>query len=177
MEIQGQRINLRRMVESDAASLQENANHKEIAEFTTLPHPYYLKMGIHFIRRSQRRLKKGSAYELGIELKETGEIIGIMSLMDVDKKNRSAEIGYWLGKKYWRKGIAKEAVQLILKLGFKKLRLVRIWGRVMVPNIGSSKLLEKSGFSPEGTNRKSFLHGKKWMDEHVYSILSEEFKD
>ena len=100
----------------------------------------------------------------------------MIGLMNIDYNNKNAEIGYWLGKKYWRKGIMKEAIKLILNFGFKKLKLVRVYARIMHPNIFSAKLLEKSGFQCEGRTRKTTLRRGKWMDDLVYSILSNEFK-
>lgn len=100
----------------------------------------------------------------------------MISLMKIDYKNKNTEIGYWLGRKYWGKGIMKEAIKLILNFGFKKLKLVRIYARVMHPNISSAKLLEKSGFRYEGRMRKTILRRGKWMDELRYSILSNEFQ-
>jgi len=96
--------------------------------------------------------------------------------MNIDYKNMNAEIGYWLGKEYWGKKIMKEAVFLILGFGFEQLKLVRIYARVMHPNIASAKLLEKQGFKYEGRLRKATLREDKWMDELRYSILRNEFK-
>ena len=70
----------------------------------------------------------------------------------------------------------KEAIKLILNFGFKKLKLVRIYARVMHPNISSVKLLEKSGFQYEGRMRRTTLRKGKWMDDLRYSILSNEFE-
>ena len=96
--------------------------------------------------------------------------------MKIDYNNKNAEIGYWLGKKYWGKKIMKEAIKLILNFGFKKLKLVRIFARVMHPNISSIKLLEKSSFQYEGRMRKAIFKNDKWMDILRYSILDSEFK-
>ena len=125
---------------------------------------------------THQKMRKKKTFSLGIELKETKEIIGMVSLMNVDYDNKNAEIGYWLGKKYWGKGIMKEAIKLILDFGFKKLKLVRIYAKVMHPNITLAKLLEKSGFKYEGRMRKTILRRGKWMDDLRYSILNSEFK-
>ena len=125
---------------------------------------------------THQKMRKKKTFSLGIEFKETKEIIGMVSLMNVDYDNKNAEIGYWLGKKYWGKGIMKEAIKLILDFGFKKLKLVRIYAKVMHPNITLAKLLEKSGFKYEGRMRKTILRRGKWMDDLRYSILNSEFK-
>lgn len=65
----------------------------------------------------------------------------------------------------------QEAVCLMLKYGFRELKLVRIYARVMTPNIASAKLLEKLGFSLEGHRRKVNLHHRRWMDDYLYAIV------
>lgn len=109
-------------------------------------------------------------------MKATGQIIGMISLMNVSEKNRNAEIGYWLGKKYWGKGYATEAVSLILRYGFKELKLFRIWARVFHPNLTSIRLLEKVGFTLEGRLRNNIKKSGRWLDELCYGILKTEYK-
>jgi [ribosomal protein S5]-alanine N-acetyltransferase len=110
-----------------------------------------------FVRLCQEHYKKKTDYELGIESKKTGEIIGIISLMHRDNIRRSGEVGYWLGNLYWRRGITKEALTLILDFGFNNLELVRIYAKVLHPNLTSIRLLESAGFRYEGRIRKSLF--------------------
>ena len=176
IKIEGRFINLRKLKKSDAMSIYKNARDYDIARYTMIPYPYKLKGAEDFIKATHRNIKKRKAFELGIEHRESEEIIGMMSLLDVDHDNKNAEIGYWLDKKYWGKNIMKEAVKLILNFGFKELKLVRIHARIMHPNIASAKLLEKSGFQYEGRMRKTIFRKGKWMDDLRFSILKEEFK-
>ena len=74
-------------------------------------------------------------------------------MKNVDHKSRCAEIDYWLGKNYWRRGLATEAMRLVLKFGFKKLKLHRIHAHTFEKNIASRKVLEKCGFKIEGIMR------------------------
>ena len=176
IKIEGIKITIRKLKKSDALSIYQNAKHSDIARYTTIPHPYKLKDAEDFIKMTHRKIRKKESCELGIELKETGQVIGAVSLMNIDHKNKNAEIGYWLGKEYWGRKIMKEAVSLILGFGFKQLRLARIYARVIHPNAASARLLEKQGFKYEGLLRKVTLREDKWMDELRYSILKEEFK-
>ena len=175
LKIESSKIKLRKLKKSDAEDIYLNARDKEIARYTTLPHPYKLRHALDFIKKTHRDIRKKAAYELGIELKETGRIIGMMSFVKIDHANKNAEVGYWLGKKYWRRGIAKEALKLILEFGFKKLGLIRVYAKVLHPNTASAKLLESVGFKYEGTLRKSVFRWNKWYDVVVYGLLKEEY--
>jgi len=121
-------------------------------------------------------MKKGKEYHLGIELKATGQIIGMIGMMQISRKHRRAEVGYWLGKSYWGKGYAAEALRLMLRFGFEQLKLVRITAGVMHLNLTSARMLEKAGFTFEGRLRKNFMQHGQWLDELRYGILKEEFK-
>lgn len=70
----------------------------------------------------------------------------------------------------------KEAIRLILRFGFKKLKLNRIYAKTISQNIASWKLLESCGLVREGTLRKSLFERGRWNDLLMYSILKEEYK-
>ncbi|MBL7051694.1 MAG: GNAT family N-acetyltransferase [Nanoarchaeota archaeon] len=144
--LQGKRINVRTFKKSDANSLQENINERLISQFTHAPYPYKLQDAKDFIVLSNTKLKSKESYFLGIEFKETGKIIGGISLMDVDWDKKEAELGYWIGKNYRGKGLMKEAVDIILKFGFMDLKLERITADVSTRNPGSRKVVEKMKF-------------------------------
>ena len=176
MKIRGERIILRPLQKEDAGSLFNHANDLDIARYTLLPHPYTLKTALDFINITKKNREKKKAFEFGIELMETEKIIGMISLMNIDEKNKNAEIGYWLGKKYWGKGIMREAVKLILQFGFKKLKLERIYAKVLHPNVASAKLLEKSGLRYEGRLRRATLRRGRWYDDLCFGILKTELR-
>jgi RimJ/RimL family protein N-acetyltransferase len=180
--IEGKRIVLRTPEKSDARSIQENLNDKEVSRYTRIiPYPYTLRHARDFIKiaQQQQHRRGGSSreegYSFGIEIKQTHKIIGVISLTRLDCQNRNAEVGYWLGKKYWGRGLAKEALLGILDFGFGDLKLFRIYANVMHPNTASAKLLEKAGFELEGRMRKSVLKDGEWLDELRYSMLEEEY--
>ena len=100
----------------------------------------------------------------------------MMSLTRIDWKNKNAEAGYWLGKKYWGQGIAKEALQLILGFGFRRLKLMRIYARARPANFRSERLLNKTGFKREGFLRKDMFIKGRSVDHFIYSILKEEYQ-
>ncbi len=174
--LKGKNINLRKLKKSDAESLYLNANDYDIAKFTTLPHPYKLEHALSFIKSTHRKIRKKSAFELGIEFKKTGKVIGMASLSNIHPTDRNAELGYWLGKNFWRRGLMSEAVSLILSFGFNELKLVRIYAKVLNKNIASANLLKKFGFKYEGTMRKATVRDNTWSDLLLFSILDTEFK-
>lgn len=171
----GHKINLRKISKSDAESIYQNAKDKDICRGVPLPMPYTLKSAEEFIKLTQKYWKNKSEAQFGIEDKETGKIIGMIGLMNLDFKAKKAEVGYWVGKKYWGKGIAKEALKLILKYAFKDLKLNRVYAKVASMNVPSCKLLKKCNFKLEGRLRKDGKFKGKWDDLLIFGILKEEY--
>ena len=99
---------------------------------------------------------------------------GIGLVLQSDIASKTAELGYWLGVDYWGRGIATRAVQRFVRFGFESFDLVRIYAEVKERNLGSVRVLEKSGFTFEGRLRQAaFKHGEV-MDMLMYSLLREE---
>lgn len=97
---------------SDAKSLAENINDKEIWQYTShIPYPYTLKMAKDYIKKQQKKQKEKvkKEYVFAIELKNKKGVIGAVGLHHIDGLHKNAEIGYWLGRNYRKQGIMSEA--------------------------------------------------------------------
>jgi RimJ/RimL family protein N-acetyltransferase len=115
-------------------------------------------------------------YEIAIELKGTGLLIGACGIHISDTETREGYIGYCYNKQYWKNGYASEAAVAIIEFGFKSLNLHRIFATCDPNNVGSSKVLEKIGMKREGHLRDHKLQRGKWRDSFLYSILEHEFQ-
>ncbi len=176
MKIIGKKINLRTLKDSDAQSIADNAKYKCVSRFLSrMPYPYKLQNAIDYLNKI--KTKKDTDLILGIEDKNTHQIIGWISLEKINKQNKSGVLGYWLGKDYWGRGIMTEAVNLVINHAFKNLKLERIQASVMHPNIASMNILLKSGFKLEGILRKKVFKDKKWMDIFLFGLLKEDYKN
>ena len=176
LEIEGDKIKLRKLKLSDVDNIYKNMS-KEIVRWTiNIPWPYKKENAVKFIRKSNYRIKNKKEFVFGIVLKETDEVIGCVGLHKINWKNKNGEVGYWLGKKYWGKGLTSEAVSLMLRFAFKILKLHRVYAVVFEKNIASRRVLEKNGFKLEGILREcSFRYGK-WHNELRFSMLKEEYE-
>ena len=83
---------------------------------------------------------------LGVELKETGELIGDAGISEVDGRPGETEIGYCIGKKYRGKGYATELLRPVSDFVVSRFGISVIWGRVVYGNKASVKVLEKNGY-------------------------------
>ncbi|GHT99656.1 hypothetical protein FACS1894142_7500 [Spirochaetia bacterium] len=119
-----------------------------------------------------KETKTGRIYNWTIEDRKKDFAIGRILLSDFKHNNTIANIGYFLNRKYWNKGIMTSCVKSVVEFGFKYLELERIYSTVMIDNVGSWKVLEKNGFLREGILRKWFWKNDKNNDCYMYSKLN-----
>jgi RimJ/RimL family protein N-acetyltransferase len=173
--LKGTKVNLRRVQKSDADSIAENANNPLVTQYLFTPYPYTVVDALDFISSSHRMHRTNTSYPFGIEHKEERKIVGTIGLYRVDHVNKSAELGFWLGHKYWRQGLTSEAIDLILDFAFNERGFHRIYARVMHPNKASLKLLDKLGFTQEGTMRQAVYRNNEWLDFVWFAMLENEY--
>lgn len=82
-----------------------------------------------------------------------------------------AEIGYWVARPFWGRGIATAAVHAACEYAFAEWKLVRIHAYVFDFNLGSARVLEKNGFQCEGLLRKHLLKGTEFINCKLYALL------
>ena len=101
-----------------------------------------------------------------------GEAVGgIGFIMQPDVARRSAEIGYWLGEKFWGRGIVSEALIAVTDHAFANHDLCRIFAHVFDWNPASARVLEKAGYDFEGRLRKSVTKDGKTIDQLMYAVV------
>lgn len=138
-------ILLREFRQGDETSLQKAINDEDIGKNTlTIPYPYSLEDAKSWIALC----KEEDAKSVALAIDKGGLVIGGISFSNIE--NGEAELGYWLGKDYRRKGIMSGAVKLMIDYGFNELGLTRIYGNVFDFNIKSAGLLLKVGFTQCG---------------------------
>ncbi len=175
MTYENKDILLRELKVSDADEMYKHVKDIEISKWTAnIPFPYPEGESKKFILKTQRMRRSKKLYSFGIVLKVTGNVIGVVSLMKVNEKNKNSEIGYWIAKRYWNKGYMTGAVRLMTEFGFRELRLHRIYAKPFKENIASRKVLEKSGFALEGEIRENIMKYNKWHNTLLYGILNKK---
>lgn len=170
-------VYLRNLERDDADSVQLNGNEYEIAyNSPSVPHPYRREDALMLIELAIQRYANREEYHFGVFL-EDNTLIGVCALANIDLINKKAELGYWLGKKYWGHGYAKQAIRLILSFGFNNLELNRIYAKVLTYNERSIGLLNSMQFQKESLNREDAFHMGKFLDDFTFVMLKKEYSE
>ncbi len=165
---------LRQWRQEDAESVAKAANNPNIAGNlrNTFPYPYLLEHARWYVNDCILNEGKNQiSRAIEVDQKAVGSI-GIFIKSDVYEK--SGELGYWLSEDYWRQGITSEAVKKICSEAFTKFDIVRIFAEPFEDNAGSRGVLEKAGFTYEGTMRNGIYKNGKIHSYCIYSLLREE---
>ena len=169
-ELNKNKVSLRALKEEDIPTFAILANNKKIFDNVrdVFPHPYSENDAATFIN-----LKKDEDPITVFAIESNGHLCGAIGLVrKEDVYRNTAEIGYWLGEPFWRKGIMTNAIKLMVEYGFNSLKLQRIEAGIFEYNLASMRALEKNGFKKEGIGQKAITKNEKRWDEHRYAKIA-----
>lgn len=171
------RLILRKFIIEDAEGMYNNwATDKECCK--------YLSWDVHKdINETKQILNKwveeykDNSYHWVVELKETKEIIGSISIVKNHKKDLYCEIGYCYGSKYWNKGYATEALHIVIDYLLNECNYNLIEADHVLENIASGRVMQKAGMKKDAVLRQRSINKNlnKISDLVVYSITKEEW--
>src|SRR5437879_4706478 len=102
-------------------------------------------------------------------LVQDGFVVGLCDLSAIDRKKRTAELGFALNQEAWGRGFAAEAMGAVLAHA-ASLGLRRLTARAHVGNERSETLLAQLGFKPEGYLRGHIHRGGVRRDHRIYAL-------
>ncbi|MCT9930112.1 GNAT family N-acetyltransferase [Planotetraspora sp. A-T 1434] len=120
---------------------------------------------------------EGRALSVAAESRESGALIGDLSLYWRSREHRQGEIGFVFHPGHQGRGLATEAAREILRLGFDGLGLHRIFGRCDARNTASARLMERLGMRREAHLVENELFKGEWGDELIYAMLRREWTE
>jgi ribosomal-protein-alanine N-acetyltransferase len=151
----------------DAESLVKHANNRKVwlGLRDLFPHPYTIEDAQEFL---QRAISEQPEMKFCIEV-DGAAVGGIGVHPGQDVYRHTATIGYWLGEKFWGRGIMTEAVTAVTDFCFGNFPLRRISAEVFANNPASARVLEKAGFTFEGRLKNNVTKDGLVLDSLLYA--------
>jgi RimJ/RimL family protein N-acetyltransferase len=144
MRLATERLILRPFRRGDAARFAELAGDWDVASMTSdIPFPLTATQARVWLKPGRGEVR------FAVELK--GRLIGGVGFYR--RPSGSAELGFWLGRPWWRCGYATEAARAAVLYGFSKARVPSFSSSHFVDNPASARVLNKLGFEPVGRGR------------------------
>lgn len=159
---------------SDAGDLASAVSNKKVLDNLRdgLPFPYTEQDGAEYIS-AMLAADENETFAFAISV--DGKAVGSISVFrQANIHRRTAELGYYIAEEYWGKGIMTNAVKQICRYVFENSDIIRIFAEPFAHNTASCRVLEKAGFTCEGTLRCNAVKNGKVIDMKMYSLLKEK---
>ena len=171
------RLVLRPFVKEDAPAMYRNwASDPEVTKFLSWPTYKTVDTAYEILNIWVPQYRDDTFYQWAIELKEIGEVIGSISVVNFDERVDMAEIGFCIGRSWWGQGMMTEAFQAVIDFLFGEVGVQRIEAGHDPNNPASGAVQRKCGLKYEGTLRRSIRSNQGITDKTVMAILKEEWE-
>jgi RimJ/RimL family protein N-acetyltransferase len=168
------RLRLRPLELTDADRIIEFMGVRQVTDFLLFfSYPINPEQVRHWLGEVLAADPAGCGY-WGIVDGGTDRLIGIISLT-IDGHNKKGEIGYWLDRDFWNRGLMTEAAWRVICYGFDVLKLHRMEVTHMVENLASRRVVEKLGFQAEGCWREGHQKNGSFRDVRIYGMLEVDY--
>jgi 8-oxo-dGTP diphosphatase len=154
-----ERLVLRPLTPDDAEQLHRLLNDWEVCRMLqTVPFPYPRVLADQWIADQVAKRQDGAAYHFAITRRETGRdlLVGAVGLKLMPGQRR-ATLGYWVGRRFWGQGLAREAAGRVLRWALANLDLDSVEAVVATDNRASARVLVAAGFREVGVGQEVFL--------------------
>ncbi|PYR56847.1 MAG: hypothetical protein DMF91_20890 [Acidobacteria bacterium] len=170
----GQRVALRELRASDAASLFAMLSTEEVSRFISPP-PSTVEGFERFIAWTLRQRAAGAYLCFAVTVKGFDTAIGIFQIRETEPGFGTAEWGFAIGSPFWGTGVFQEGAQLVVDFAFETVGVHRLEARSAVRNGRGNGALQKIGAVKEGVLRKSFVRNGEQLDQVLWAILDEDW--
>ena len=172
----GTQVVLRELRSSDAAPLFALLTSEEVSRFISPP-PSTVEGFERFIAWTLRQRSAGTYACFAVTLKGFDTAIGIFQVRETEPGFGTAEWGFAIGSPFWGTGVFGEGAELVLEFVFETLNVHRLEARAAVKNGRGNGALLKVGAVQEGVLRKSFLRNGEYLDQVLYAIVEDDWRD
>jgi ribosomal-protein-alanine N-acetyltransferase len=171
----GSRVTLRELRVSDAPSLFALLTTEEVSRFISPP-PTTIESFERFITWTHRERAAGTYVCFAVVPHGMDTAIGLFQVRQLEPGWGTAEWGFAIGSDFWGTGVFPDGANLALEFAFERIGVHRLEARAAVLNGRGNGALRKLGAVREGVLRRSFLRNGQYLDQALYSLLAEDWR-
>jgi RimJ/RimL family protein N-acetyltransferase len=173
------RLVLRRFAAADAEPFAAYRSMPSVARFQSWDAPYPLERAQAMIEwlAEHHPDEPGEWYQVAIAEREAPDVlVGDCGFRPRTEEPLVVDIGFTLGPSAQGRGYATEAIGELLRYLFEDRGKHKVCADCDTRNDRSWRLLERLGFTREGTLRGGYRDGDGWSDEHLYGLLAADWR-
>ena len=172
------RLTLRELTVDDAEQMYAHwAADAEVTRFLTWPPHATVDVTREVLDTWVAGYASDDFYQWGIVLTETSELVGTISVVDINEEVEAVEVGYCLGRAWWGKGIMTEALRRVITFFFDEVGANRVCAKHDVDNPASGAVMAKCGMRREGVRRAGARNNRGIVDVACYALLAKDMRD
>ncbi len=171
----GKNVMLRELEAADAPSLFAMLTAEEVSRFISPP-PTTIEGFAKFIEWAHAERAAGRYACFAVVPHGMHTAIGLFQVRQLEPGFATAEWGFAIGSAFWGKGFFVDAGQLVVDFAVETLGVGRLEARACVANGRGNGALRKLGAVQEGVLRRSFLKNGQYLDQMLWSILADEWR-
>lgn len=175
--LETERLVLRRFRAGDAQAMFGNwAHDPEVTRYLTWEPHQSIDVTQGILREWIGSYERPDFYQWAICPRDTNEPVGSISVVNCQENVSALEIGYCIGKRWWRQGITSEALQAVIDYLFAEVGALRVCADHDSRNPNSGRVMRHCGMTYEGTLRQACHSNAGVGDMCVHAILRNEWE-
>ena len=173
--LETERLILRQLRSDDREAIFDYASDPEVTKYMLFNRHQSIEEADVFLESVRVTSEKRERIEFAMELRSTGEFIGVCGLHHFSPQDHRAEVGYVMRRTFWGKGYMVEAVRELLRFAFEEMGMHHVYATCFEANERSARVMERCGMRYEGTMRDHQVIRGEYVTSKLYSILRHEF--
>ena len=175
MNIETSRLNLKDYTNHDLKHYRQLKSTDKVWKYSTFSPYKNEREATDNFNKILDSLKNNPYQFAALWTKENSRFIGEAGIISFNQRTNKCVIGYNLLPHFWNLGFATEITKALVSYAFEEMSIERVEALSMSLNIASCRVLEKSGFTLEGTLRHFTKINDKYFDVRYYSTISSDF--
>jgi ribosomal-protein-alanine N-acetyltransferase len=171
----GSKVTLRELELEDAPALFAMLTAEEVSRFISPP-PTTVEGFAKFITWARAERAAGRYACFAVVPNGMTTAIGLFQVRSLEPGFATAEWGFAIGSAFWGTGIFQDGGRMVVDFAIETLGVTRLEARAAVANGRGNGALRKLGAVQEGVLRRSFLKNGQFLDQMLWSILAEEWR-
>ncbi len=173
-KVQTERLRFRPLEMSDQQNLFAIMSDPEVSKYNRWDVHQTVSQSEDYIQAALDLYAQGQYLEWAV-CQEDNQLIGFFGIVWWMPDYASVELGFSLNRAYWNRGLISEALTALIHWGFAEMKINRFEAQCEINNVSSQRVLEKLGWSCEGTLRDRVYFKEAFRNMKLFSLLKTDY--